>query len=507
MKKIVNCSILLLILTLFVKEANAVVEGDLVRIPVENMYYVGVNEVGSIAYQYKLYNINDVPAYCIEPGVDITNSKYFGTDDYKYFDGFTSQDISRLSMYAYYGDGYLNHDNPKYRAAAQYLIWKDLGIYDFEFYTGPNKTGEVIDLSKEIKEIENLVDSHNVFPSFAGEPILTKVGDTIILDDANKILNTYSMTYNSGVRYQIEDNKIILTPEKTGTFKLSFKKKNYASNPVLLQYNNDSQKMITRGEVSLPAFTIYIDVYDTQININKKAENIIYENNNHYYEFINLEGVTFNLYAKENILDNFGNVIYFEGEYISNVTTDSNGFAVFDNLYLGEYYIKEDYVNSSYIANDEIYYFSFNNELLSDGKLIYNLEVENYLHKGTFELTKTDLITGELLPNTEFEIYNSEGILIYTKITDENGKIQITDLPVGKYSFKETKSLTDYELSDELHYFELSETNLYYLVNVTNSKVIEVPNTYKEIESVNHSLSISLLIAGIYIYNVKKMFI
>lgn len=53
------------------------------------------------------------------------------------------------------------------------------------------------------------------------------------------------------------------------------------------------------------------------------------------------------------------------------------------------------------------------------------------------EITKTDVSTGEVLPNTGIRIYDSEKNVILEGYTDENGKLTFKKLPTGVYYFQE----------------------------------------------------------------------
>ncbi len=65
--------------------------------------------------------------------------------------------------------------------------------------------------------------------------------------------------------------------------------------------------------------------------------------------------------------------------------------------------------------------------------ITYETILENHVPTGKLEFTKTDFSESKTLPNTTIEIYSEDDILIYSGKTDENGKIIIDRLPVGKY--------------------------------------------------------------------------
>lgn len=96
------------------------------------------------------------------------------------------------------------------------------------------------------------------------------------------------------------------------------------------------------------------------------------------------------------------------------------------------------------------------------------------LENGRVKLIKTDQNTN-LLENVGFELYNIQnervpliGTYIYNEkgdknqilYTDKNGEINISNLPYGKYYFKEVKALDGYKLLKEKIEFEIVDNNL-----------------------------------------------
>lgn len=71
--------------------------------------------------------------------------------------------------------------------------------------------------------------------------------------------------------------------------------------------------------------------------------------------------------------------------------------------------------------------------------------------KASFKLLKTG-VNGVPLEGVTFELYNENNVLIATKVTDENGYIQFTDLLRGDYKLKEVKTVKGYVIPDS--YFQ-----------------------------------------------------
>lgn len=166
------------------------------------------------------------------------------------------------------------------------------------------------------------------------------------------------------------------------------------------------------------------------IEVNKFGE--VFEINDGTYEYKKnkLEGIKFGVYALEDIVLPTGEKIYDKDELVATIITDKDGFATTKNIELGKYYLKELETLDDYVLDDNVYEINLEYEDQYTEIVTESLKVQNYLKKGTLEFSKTDISTSEPLPNTTIEIYTEDDELIYTGITDENGKITIDDLKV-----------------------------------------------------------------------------
>ena len=70
-----------------------------------------------------------------------------------------------------------------------------------------------------------------------------------------------------------------------------------------------------------------------------------------------MEKVVYGLYAREDIVhpDGTTGVIYPAGEQVATLTTDENGKASVENLYLGNYFVKEITPSAGYLADETEY--------------------------------------------------------------------------------------------------------------------------------------------------------
>ncbi len=86
-----------------------------------------------------------------------------------------------------------------------------------------------------------------------------------------------------------------------------------------------------------------------------------------------------------------------------------------------------------------------------------------------FEITKTDISTGELIPDCTFEILNENNEQVITGTTDENG-IAHFQLAIGKYFYREISAPDIYEIDDTPYPFEITENDDIVKAKMTNKK-------------------------------------
>ena len=146
-----------------------------------------------------------------------------------------------------------------------------------------------------------------------------------------------------------------------------------------------------------------------------------------------------------------------------------------------------------------------NNEYIVDIKykdqytevVSYKLTIKNYLPKGTLDFTKTNISRSKALPNTLMEIYTLEDDkLIFSGRTDENGKIVIKDLPIGKYYLLEKEAPKGYVINPNKQEFEILENGQIVVSEMQDEMEVKVPITDK-IVIPDYVYSIVLIIIGI----------
>ena len=192
-----------------------------------------------------MFKLNDRIAYCVEPGVEITESYYDIYTDWSKVN-FSDELKEYIEKLGYYGYEYPGHQTSRYYIAAQELIWKAVKPEtEVVWTTGKNYTGEVIDVSKEKEEILSLVQKHDLKPSFSEKSFKAVVGNKIVLEDENNVLDDYGISSSEYHDVVKEGNTITITlnsevvPEET----LTLTRKHYDDAPLLVYSKANSQTL------------------------------------------------------------------------------------------------------------------------------------------------------------------------------------------------------------------------------------------------------------------------
>lgn len=169
------------------------------------------------------------------------------------------------------------------------------------------------------------------------------------------------------------------------------------------------------------------------------------------------------IYAKEDIYDVWGNLVYAKDYCIQKILTNED-FVQSEALLKGEYYAK---------WQDRIVDFS-----IEEGEDIPNLSILFFKerNKGSITLQKTfekgsredlsyaykDIVYGiyseEAIYDSNSNILIDKDTLVYVSKIDANGYlVETMDLPIGKYYLKELATHALYEIDANTYRFEITE--------------------------------------------------
>lgn len=180
-----------------------------------------------------------------------------------------------------------------------------------------------------------------------------------------------------------------------------------------------------------------------------------------------LAGAKFEVAAAEDIYVGNGYCIYPKGTVIDTITTGTDGIAETTKaLYQGySYTVTEIEAPKGYSISDE----PTQTIKLVEQQAEFVVDFDNEIITKPFEITKTDISTGELIPDCTFEILNENNEQVITGTTDENG-IAHFQLAIGKYFYREISAPDIYEIDDTPYPFEITENDDIVKAKMTNKK-------------------------------------
>ena len=180
-----------------------------------------------------------------------------------------------------------------------------------------------------------------------------------------------------------------------------------------------------------------------------------------------LAGAKFEVAAAEDIYVGNGYCIYPKGTVIDTITTGADGIAETTKaIYKGySYTVTEIEAPKGYSISDE----PTQTIKLVEQQAEFVVDFENEQNTIPFEITKTDISTGELIPVCTFEILNENKEQVITGTTDENG-IAHFQLAIGKYFYREISAPDIYEIDDTPYPFEITENDDIVKAEMTNKK-------------------------------------
>lgn len=176
---------------------------------------------------------------------------------------------------------------------------------------------------------------------------------------------------------------------------------------------------------------------------------------------------------------------------IQTVSVNSESLAIFNAVPVGTFYLKEKKASfDDYVLSNEVYriestkegiqVYDENDTLLGEqlvtetNTIPFLFEIKNNLVKGIAKLEKSDITTGELLPNTGVHILDENKQVVIEGKTDEKGTFTFRQLPKGRYYFQEFEAPEGYQIDKTPVKFEIKEDGEIIKVSMTNKKIVRV---------------------------------
>ncbi len=430
--------------------------GILTRKYVDDMYYERTKTNYYHSHQYSTFDVSGKVAYCIEPVTNITEYEYVGSDDLIGASGLSDEEIRKILLYAYYGYEYPNHGTMEYRAATQTLIWEEVSDFKYEYHTKLNGKGDYIDLSDEIKEIENLIKNHDKKPSFNGITIDAVVGETVTLTDENNVLSNYEVYGNNIANVKISGNKLSFKVEKLGEIDLRFVKKQYLDEVALVYTSGDSQKLLTSGALDPVYFSFKVNTLLGKVSLKKiDADTGI--------------GIP---QGDASLSCAIYGIYKIDGTRVGELKTIENEYVVSDVwLKIGDYYLLEEQSSIGYELDNTKYYFEITKDDLYPQIEVVEKVIEKELKIfKVFASDQTGFLIGE--PNVTFDIYLKSNGQKVTSITTDDQGFASTKLQYGIYVIKQKTGTQDHEFVKDFEVVidENVENSIYKLLSNAEMK-------------------------------------
>lgn len=170
--------------------------------------------------------------------------------------------------------------------------------------------------------------------------------------------------------------------------------------------------------------------------------------------------IRFGIFTAQDFKDSSGNVVIPQNSLVDIISLDESLKGVSSaDLPIGSYYLKELQTAPGWVLNETIYPFTFEaqpqevQEITidpSNGEPIVNNTV-----KGSIEISKLDLSTGQRLSGSKIQILDPDKIVVAEGVTDESGTVRFT-LPYGNYFYCEAEAPEGYVIDPTLYEFTIA---------------------------------------------------
>ena len=435
-----------------------------------NLTILADSSLGSGSALYHVKYVNGALAYCIQPGVRSDDSSNYvqGSSGCWYNLPASVQSGIALALAcgypsAEYGTAYGDSNSSdiigaEKWGATQAVIWDLIceyrSPYDYRSWgTSPFYT--CVDTSRYptfalwYSEIVDAMQSATDIPSFAATS--SRWCDTIELTkdtsgnysasvtDTNGVLGDFNFANNSGngITFSQRGNTLTITATPEAAKGLASEKtysatgSAYGIDPdeaVLCWYDSTGkyQSLASYTGTGLDPVRAYIKIKATvtedkgSLTINKTDADTGKA----------LAGVTYWLYDAS-------------GNKVADVTTGTDGMAVFSDLPLGSYTYQEISAPEGYVVDDTKYPITITTETLNITETRTNA-----LAKGSLTINKVDADTGKALAGVTYRLFDSAGNKVADATSGTNGKAVFTDLPLGSYIYQEISAPEGYVVDD-----------------------------------------------------------
>ena len=219
-------------------------------------------------YVQHLY-IDGQTVFCIQPMAIFDVSGEYPVDT-QHWNNLSEAQRQAIWEINYYGYSYPGHQNGRYYAATQLLIWE---VVD-KMYSPKTPDGSTpLDLSAEINEINRLRSQPQGRPSFANSTIKTGLNTPVTLTDTKGTLGNYTITSGNGVKVSASGNNLTATiTSETYDNTITFDRTLGARDVMIIFGSNSDQRVIYLAKRSdpTPNFKLNFELLYADIEIEKQ---------------------------------------------------------------------------------------------------------------------------------------------------------------------------------------------------------------------------------------------
>ena len=456
-----------------------------------NLTILADSSLGSGSALYHVKYVDGALAYCIQPGVRSDDSSNYVQGSSGCWYNLPASVQSGIALVlacgypsAEYGTAYGDSNSSdiigaEKWAATQAVIWDLIceyrSPYDYRSW-GSSPFYNCVDTSRYptfalwYSEIVDAMQSATDIPSFAATS--SRWCDTIELTkdasgnysasvtDTNDVLSDFNFSSNSGngITFTQRGNTLTITATAEAAKGLTSEKtysatgSAYGIDPdeaVLCWYDSTGkyQSLASYTGTGLDPVRAYIKIKTTVVD--EKGSLTISKTDADTKQ--PLAGVTYRLF------DSAGNKV-------ADVTTGTDGVAVFSDLPLGSYTYQEISAPEGYVVDSTKYPITITTTTLNITETRTNA-----LAKGSLTINKTDADTGKALAGVTYRLFDSAGNKIADATTGTNGKAVFSNLPLGSYTYQEISAPEGYVVDNTKYPITITTETLHITESRTNA--------------------------------------
>ena len=456
-----------------------------------NLTILADSSLGSGSALYHVKYVDGALAYCIQPGVRSDDSSNYVQGSSGCWYNLPASVQSGIALVlacgypsAEYGTAYGDSNSSdiigaEKWAATQAVIWDLICEYRSPYDSrswGSSPLYNCVDTSRYptfalwYSEIVDAMQSATDIPSFAATS--SRWCDTIELTkdasgnysasvtDTNDVLSDFNFSSNSGngITFTQRGNTLTITATAEAAKGLTSEKtysatgSAYGIDPdeaVLCWYDSTGkyQSLASYTGTGLDPVRAYIKIKTTVVD--EKGSLTISKTDADTKQ--PLAGVTYRLF------DSAGNKV-------ADVTTGTDGVAVFSDLPLGSYTYQEISAPEGYVVDSTKYPITITTTTLNITETRTNA-----LAKGSLTINKTDADTGKALAGVTYRLFDSAGNKIADATTGTNGKAVFSDLPLGSYTYQEISAPEGYVVDNTKYPITITTETLHITESRTNA--------------------------------------